>query len=123
MRFQTFACERQHLLMAAPFLEAARYRACASRRACAGSAPVCGTSVASLLFIDAAATPPHEEGNAPRLNHSRIRSQAHRRPLQTICWYRFFCYTPLEHFLAFSRILAGKAKSLVEFHKSRGCAG
>src|SRR6267143_1342430 len=25
--------------------------------------PVCGASVASQLFIDAAATPPHEEGN------------------------------------------------------------
>src|SRR3989441_1258796 len=37
--------------------------------------PVCGASVASRLFIDAAATPPHEEGNAPRLNNSRIRSQ------------------------------------------------
>src|SRR5437899_8484819 len=33
--------------------------------------PVCGASVASRLFIDAAATPPHEEGNAPRLNNSR----------------------------------------------------
>src|SRR5437660_10770958 len=29
--------------------------------------PVCGASVASRLFINAAATPPHEEGNAPRL--------------------------------------------------------
>jgi hypothetical protein len=27
--------------------------------------PVCAASVASRLFIDAAATPPHEEGNAP----------------------------------------------------------
>ena len=27
--------------------------------------PVCGAAVASRLFIDAAATPPHEEGNAP----------------------------------------------------------
>src|SRR6266436_1094530 len=57
--------------------------------------PVCGASVASRLFIDAAATPPHEEGNAPRLNNCRIRSQVHTPPLQTICWYRFFCYTPL----------------------------
>src|SRR5881398_2135204 len=47
--------------------------------------PVCGASVASRLFSDAAATPPHEEGNA----------HGHRPPLQTICWYRFFCYTPL----------------------------
>src|SRR6266446_4271827 len=37
--------------------------------------PVCGASVASRLFINAAATPPLEEGNAPRLNDSRIRSQ------------------------------------------------
>src|SRR3989441_3283460 len=29
--------------------------------------PVCGASVASLLFIDAAATPPHEEGNVPSI--------------------------------------------------------
>src|SRR6266481_9447325 len=57
--------------------------------------PVCGASVASRLFIDAAATPPQEEGNAPRLNNCRIRSQVHTPPLQTICWYRFFCYTPL----------------------------
>ena len=28
--------------------------------------PVCGDSVASRLFIDAAATPAHEEGNAPQ---------------------------------------------------------
>ena len=34
--------------------------------------PVCGAEVASRLFIDAAATPPHEEGNAPRLNNLRI---------------------------------------------------
>src|SRR6266481_4242346 len=27
--------------------------------------PVCGASVASRLFIEAAATPPHEEGNTP----------------------------------------------------------
>jgi hypothetical protein len=27
--------------------------------------PVCGASVASRLFINAAATPPHEEGNVP----------------------------------------------------------
>src|SRR5881227_3543777 len=46
------------------------------------------------LASDVSATPPHEEGNAPRLNNSRIRSQVHRPPLQTICWYRFFCYTP-----------------------------
>src|SRR5438105_13722411 len=43
--------------------------------------PVCGASVASRLFSDAAATPPHEPsrggGNAHRLNNSRIRSQAH----------------------------------------------
>src|SRR5207248_4715455 len=45
--------------------------------------PVCGASVASRLFSDAAATPPHEEGNAHRLNNSRIRAQAHRPPLQT----------------------------------------
>src|SRR6266478_2698238 len=35
--------------------------------------PVCGASVASRLFIDAAATPPQEEGNAAQ-NNSRIRS-------------------------------------------------
>src|SRR5437899_10108875 len=83
MRFETFACG-----------------ATASVDGCALSglrwAPpaVCGASVASRLFIDAAATPPHEEGNAPRLNNCRIRSQVHTPPLQTICWYRFFCYRP-----------------------------
>src|SRR5207237_9586150 len=44
--------------------------------------PVCGASVASRPFIEAAATPPHEEGNAPALNNSRIRSQVHGPPLQ-----------------------------------------
>src|SRR6267142_1553639 len=29
--------------------------------------PVCGASVASQLFIDAAATPPHEEGSLPSI--------------------------------------------------------
>src|SRR6266850_307639 len=29
--------------------------------------PVCGASVASHLFIDAAASPPHEEGNVPSI--------------------------------------------------------
>jgi len=29
--------------------------------------PVCGASVASRLFIDAAATPPREEGNVPNI--------------------------------------------------------
>ena len=29
--------------------------------------PVCGASVASRHLIDAAATPPHEEGNVPRI--------------------------------------------------------
>src|SRR5437660_9349890 len=37
--------------------------------------PVCGASVASRLLIDAAATPPHEEGNAPTLNSLVIHSQ------------------------------------------------
>src|SRR5881227_4452137 len=50
--------------------------------------PVCGASVASRLFSDAAATPPHEEGNAHRLNNSRIRSPGHRPPLQTICKFK-----------------------------------
>ena len=36
--------------------------------------PVCGASVASRLFIDAAATPPHEEGNAPIPNSLVIHS-------------------------------------------------
>jgi len=48
MRFETFACERPPRL-----------------RRFGGFA----------TFYDAAATPPHEEGNAHRLNNSRIRWQ------------------------------------------------
>jgi hypothetical protein len=36
--------------------------------------PVCGASVASRLFINAAATPPHEEGNVQYL---RLYVQSH----------------------------------------------
>src|SRR5438105_15085779 len=41
--------------------------------------PVCGASVASRLFICAAATPPHEEGNAHRLNNAGIFPSLPRR--------------------------------------------
>src|SRR2546427_9219926 len=49
--------------------------------------PVCGASVASRLFIDAAATPPHEEGNAPIPNSLVIDSHL-LKPWATV-WRRF----------------------------------
>src|SRR5712691_10066063 len=44
---------------------------CVLKHLCVSDHPVCGASVASRLFIDAAATPPYKaykEGNAPTMN-------------------------------------------------------
>src|SRR6266446_235657 len=46
--------------------------------------PVCGASVASRLFISAAATPPLQGGECAQTERFA--------QLQTIRWYRFFCY-------------------------------
>src|SRR5437660_4698637 len=81
MRFETFACERQLLLMAAPFLEAARYRACASRRACAGSARGLRRFGGFATSYGCRSHPSSRGGECATLNNSRIRSQAHRPPL------------------------------------------
>src|SRR2546426_2206979 len=44
--------------------------------------PVCGTSVASRLFIHAAATPPSRGGECANTEHLVIHSPLHRPPLQ-----------------------------------------
>ena len=71
MRFETCLVVDGFLLMAAPYLQAARCRACASRRACAGSARRlrrCG-GFATLLLMP---QPPLlcKEGKVPALNGS-----------------------------------------------------